>query len=381
MNSLRRRLGIAVAVALLGSGCSINIEHQGRSARPTSELESSVDGWVGEALDSGAIAGLSLAVWQGDELRFAKGYGSADLENDVPAAAETVYRIGSITKQFTAAAIMRLVERGDVVLENDIGDYVGFPTGDHRVTVHQLLNHTSGIKSYTGLGEAWTRTIPLPITHDLLFGLLADQPFDFAPGDEWRYNNTGFYLLGMIVENITDSSYADYLQQEIFDPLGLEDTSYCDEKKLIPHRAEGYENEDGELVNDDLIDMTHPFAAGALCSNVLDLLRWQQALESGEVVSAASYERMTTPAPLNDRTALDYGYGFGVDMVDDHRRVAHGGGINGFVTMAARYPDDDLNVIVLTNTPGPIASDLERRIARAALGLPEAEDGEETSFP
>lgn len=376
MTPSRRSLPIVFAAALALPGCSIDIDHQGPSRRPASELESSVDRWASEAIDSGAVAGLSVAVRQGDDLQFAKGYGSADLENNVPAAAETVYRIGSITKQFTAAAIMQLVERGDVVLESDIGEYVDFDTGDHRVTVDQLLNHTSGIKSYTGLGEAWTSTIPLPVTHDFLLGLVVNEPFDFAPGVEWRYNNTGYYLLGMIVENVTDSSYADYLQKEVFDPLELDGTSYCDEKRLIPHRAEGYENEDGALVNDDLIDMTHPFAAGALCSNVLDLLRWQRALEGGEVVTAASYERMTTPALLNDGSAQEYGFGLGVDTVGDHRRVAHGGGINGFVTMSARYPDDDLDVIVLTNTPGPTASDLETRIARAALGLPEAEDDE-----
>ncbi|HJO03367.1 MAG TPA: serine hydrolase domain-containing protein [Acidobacteriota bacterium] len=381
MSSLQRRVGIVAAWTLLAAGCSIDIEHQSSSPRAVSELESSTDRWANEAVDNGAVAGLSLAVRQGDKLQFAKGYGSADLENGVLAAAETVYRIGSITKQFTAAAIMQLVERGKVALDDEIGEYVDFPTGGHRVTVHQLLNHTSGIKSYTGLGDVWTRTIPLPVTHEVLFGLLTDIPFDFAPGDEWRYNNTGFYLLGVIVENVTDKSYEEYLQQEVFDPLGLDDTSYCDEKKLIPHRAEGYESEDGELVNDDLIDMTHPFAAGALCSNVIDLLRWQQALERGEVVSAESYALMTTPTALNDSTETDYGYGIGVDTVEDHRRIAHGGGINGFVTMAARYPDDDLNVIVLTNTPGPTASDLEQRIARAALGLPEAPEDEEAEVP
>ena len=381
MSSLRRRLGIVAACTVLVPGCSIDIEHQGSSPRPISELESSVDGWAHEALESRAVAGLSVAVSQGDKLQFAKGYGSADLENSVSAVAETVYRIGSITKQFTAAAIMQLVERGDVVLENDIAEYVAFPTGDRRVTVHHLLNHTSGIKSYTDLGEKWTSTIPLAITHDMLFGLLADQPFDFAPGYEWRYNNTGFYLLGVIVENVTDTSYSEYLQQEIFDPLGLDSTSYCDEKKLIPHRAEGYESEDGDLVNDELIDMTHPFAAGALCSNVLDLLRWQRALEEGGVVSEASYKLMSTPATLNDGAALEYGYGLGVDTLGGHRRVAHSGGINGFVTIAARYPDEDLSVIVLTNTPGATASQLEERIARVALGLPEAKGDEEAEIP
>ena len=381
MDSVHLRMRIAFACALVALGCSIDIKHQGSPPHPITELESSTDAWVSAAIDSGAIAGLSLAVSQGNELQFAKGYGSADLENDVAASAQTVYRIGSITKQFTAAAIMQLVERGRVVLENEIGEYVDFPTNGNQVTVHQLLNHTSGIKSYTGLGEEWRKTTPLAVTHDWILGLLIGQPFDFVPGNEWRYNNSGYYLLGMIIENVANTSYAAYLQQEIFEPLGLVNTSYCDEKKLIPHRAEGYENEDGELVNDDLIDMTHPFAAGALCSNVLDLLRWQQGLEHGEVVSTASYELMTTPAPLNDGTELDYGYGLGIDTLDNHRRIAHGGGINGFVTMAARYPDDDLSVIVLTNTPGPTASDLEKRIAQAALGLPGREEDEGDNLP
>ncbi len=380
MSSLRHRVGIVVACAFLAPGCAIDIEHEGPSRGSASPLEQRTDTWANEALDSGDVAGLSIAVWQGGEMLFAKGYGLADIENDVAATAETVFRIGSITKQFTAAAIMQMVERGEVGLQDDIHDYVDFSTDGNTVTVHQLLNHTSGIKSYTGLGDAWTSTIPVAVTHADLFGLLAGHPFDFVPGDAWSYNNTGFYLLGVIIENVSGTSYSDYLDTQIFDPLGLDDTTYCDEKKLILRRAEGYENQDGELVNDDLIDMTHPFAAGALCSNVGDLLRWQRALENGEVVSVASYERMATPAALNDGSGLEYGYGLGVGMLDDHRRIAHGGGINGFVTMASRYPDDDLSVIVLTNTPSPTASQLEECIARAALGLPEAEE-EETGAP
>ncbi len=381
MSSLRQRMGITVGCAVLAAGCAIDIEHEGPSRGPATPLERSADAWAQEALDNGEVAGLSVAVWHDGQLRFAKGYGLADIENDLPATAETVYRIGSITKQFTAAAIMQLIEQGQIGLDNDIGEYVEFPTDGNRVTVHQLLNHTSGIKSYTGLGEEWTSTIPLPATHESLLGLLSGKPFDFAPGDEWSYNNTGFYLLGVIIENVSGTSYSDYLDAQIFDPLGLDDTTYCDEKKLIARRAEGYENEDGELVNDDPIDMTQPFAAGALCSNVGDLLRWQRALEAGEVVSAESYDRMTTTAALNDGSDLDYGYGLGVGTLIDHRRIAHGGGINGFVTMASRYPDDDLSVVVLTNTAGSTAAQLEERIARAALELPEAEEDEEAGGP
>jgi CubicO group peptidase (beta-lactamase class C family) len=216
------------------------------------------------------------------------------------------------------------------------------------------------------------------MSHEDFLALILDKPFDFSPGDEWRYNNSGYYLLGMIVENVSGSSYAAYVEQTLVAPLGLKRTTYCDEKRLIPGRAEGYELEDGELVNDDPISMTQPFAAGSLCSTVLDLLRWQAALESGKVVSSGSYTRMTTVATLNDGEATRYGYGLGVGDLDGHLRVSHGGGINGFVTHLASYPDDDLRVVVLTNTPGPTATQLSEQIARYALGLPPpaAEDEE-----
>jgi len=361
-------ISVAASLLLL-SACALSVEHEERGAR-ISDLEVQVDQWAQEALDEGAVAGISVAVEHDGEILVAKGYGMADLEQDVAASKNTVYRIGSITKQFTAAAIMQLVEAGQVRLDAPIQEYVDFPTGDHEVTVEQLLHHTSGIKSYTSLGEEWTRTVPLDVTHEELLGLVVDEPFDFGPGDEWRYNNSGYYLLGVIVENVTDGTYPDYVEQTLAAPLGLERTTYCDEKRLIPGRAEGYELEDGELVNDDPISMTQPFAAGSMCSTVLDLLHWQAALESGEVVSPESYARMTTEGTLNDGEATGYGYGLRVGDLDGHLRVSHGGGINGFVTHLASYPDDDLRVVVLTNTPGPTVGRLSEWIAREALGLP-----------
>ena len=360
---------LAVAATGLLTACALSVEHQ-PAGEGVSDLEIQVDKWAEAALADGTVAGLSVAVEQDGELQLAKGYGMADLEQDVAADRSTVYRIGSITKQFTAAAIMQLVEAGQISLDAPIQEYVDFPTGDHEVTVEHLLHHTSGIKSYTSLGEEWARTIPLPVSHEEILALIVDKPFDFSPGDEWRYNNSGYYLLGMIVENVSGSSYAAYVEQTLVAPLGLKRTTYCDEKRLISGRAEGYEFEDGELVNDDPISMTQPFAAGSLCSTVLDLLRWQAALESGEVVNSGSYTRMTTVATLNDGEATRYGYGLGVGDLDGHLRVSHGGGINGFATYLASYPDDDLRVVVLTNTPGLTATQLSEQIARYALGLP-----------
>lgn len=200
-------------------------------------------------------------------------------------------------------------------------------------------------------------------------GLVSSKPFDFAPGEQYLYNNSGYYLLGMIIEQVTGESYRAYMQTDVFDRLGLAATTYCDERRIIKHRAEGYEHEDGELVNDEFLSMDQPFAAGALCSDVLDLLKWQRALEHGEVVSEASYRQMTTPGALIDGTRLEYGFGLSLGELEGHRRVRHGGGINGFRTMLARYPDDDLSIVVLTNTPGPTAGRVAERIARLVLGL------------
>jgi len=355
--------------------CALSVEHQEGGAS-VSVLERTVDRWAEEALASGVVAGFSIAVEKDGEMLVAKGYGMADIEQDVAAADDTVYRIGSITKQFTAAAIMRLVQDGEIDLQAPIQDYVDFPTGDHVVTVEHLLHHTSGIKSYTGLGWAWRRTVPLAVTHDELLGLVRDEPFDFDPGAEYRYNNSGYYLLGVIIENLTGMTYSDYVEQELAAPLGLERTTYCDEKRIIAGRAEGYEFEEGALVNDDPISMTQPFAAGSMCSTVTDLLKWQTALENEEVVGAASYAQMTTSGILNNGERTEYGYGLGLRELEGHRRVAHGGGINGFSTMLVSFPDDRVRITVLTNTPGPTAGPLTNRIEREVLGLgpaPEAE--------
>ncbi len=371
---MKKPLHLALLLPLTLGGCALSVEHQ-EAGESVTELELTVDRWAKEFLDDGIVAGLSVGIAANGETLLNKGYGLADIEQDVPATDDTVYRIGSITKQFTAAAMMRLVESGQIDLHAPIGPYVDFPTGDHTVTVEQLLWHTSGIPSYTGLGERWRKTVPLDVEHTELLGLVLEEPFDFAPGAEYRYNNTGYYLLGMIVENITGGSYADYVERELAAPLRLSRTHYCDEKRILPGRAEGYELVDGALVNDDPISMTQPFAAGALCSTVGDLLRWQSALASGEVVSMESYARMTSDGLLSDGDPIGYGYGLGLGDLEGHAVVRHGGGINGFATMLVYFPEDDVQITVLTNTPAPVAGPLTEKIARHMLDLePAAEE-------
>lgn len=330
-----------------------------------------VDSIVQAEMARSNTPGMSVAVQQKGELLLARGYGMADVETSVPATAETVYRIGSITKQFTSASIMQLVEAGKLRLDDPITKYLpDYPTQGNTVTIHHLLTHISGIKSYTSLGPRfWSEISRLDVSDSALVATFKDQPFDFAPGAKYQYNNSAYYLLGVIIEKVTGLPYRKYINEKLLPPLGLRSTMYCEEGLIIPHRAQGYEYRNGKLSNDDPISMNTPGAAGALCSTVLDLLEWRSALFGGRVVSNASLERMTTPARLNDGSATNYGYGLGIGKLEGHRAVSHGGGINGFITQLAYYPDDDVTVAVLGNLGSAPSSRVAQLIARVVLGI------------
>lgn len=362
---------LPLTILLLVCSCSDNpalaSTYQGGPLWGTA-LTEKIDSLAEATLESGPVAALGIGVKRGDDLLLAKGYGLADVENQVPARAETVFRIGSITKQYTAASIMQLVEAGEIGLEDPITKFFpDYPTQGHEVTVRRLLNHTSGIRSYTGL-EAWRPKRTLDLTDQELVDLFKNEPFDFEPGESYLYNNSAFYLLGMIIEVVSGESYRDYVKAHLFEPLGLSGSMYCDEQPIIPWRAEGYAIEDGNLVNDAYLSMNQPGAAGALCSTVPDLLVWTAALRSNEVVSSESYAQMTTRGTLNDGSDIGYGFGLGVGEFEGQPTVSHGGGINGFVTMMAHYPDSDLDIVVLSNTESGAPGQVTEMIARWALG-------------
>jgi len=342
-------------------------------AQDTRALLHYVDSVATAAVAEKSIAGVSVAVVKSGRTVLAKGYGFADLENDVPATAETVYRIGSITKQFTSAAIMRLMEQSKLSLDDTLQKFLpAFPTQGNRVTVRHLLTHTSGIKSYTSLGPKWARVVRLDLVTDSLVALFANEPFDFKPGDAYRYNNSGYFLLGMIIEKLSGKPYGQYLKDEFFTPLGLKSTMYCDQAPLIKHRAQGYATPPsggGGFTNAEPLSMTQPYAAGSLCSTVNDLVVWTQALSSGKVVSPASYKLMSTPGTLNDGKPITYGFGLGTGTLGGHPQVSHNGGINGFVAELHHYPNDSVITVVLTNTGALTAVQLERLIARRTLGI------------
>jgi len=344
-----------------------------------SELDEQIRAIVESKVREPGTVGVSVAVARGDDFVFAEGFGFADLEHQIPATKNTVYRIGSVTKQFTAAAIMKLIEAGELALDDDLRDHFdGFDTGDKTVTIEQLLTHTSGIRSYTSLGPKWLSKTRLDLSHDELLGLVAEEPFDFEPGRDWRYNNTGYYLLGVLIEELLLETYADHMRAAFFEPLGMESTRYGSHRDIIPNRAQGYEMTPAGLRNCDFLSMNQPFAAGALLSTVVDLIRWQRGLVSGAAVSPASFDKMKTAGHDPSGRSTFYGYGLQIGELMGATRIGHGGGIHGFLSYLAWYPEHDVTVVVLANSMSAASpSRIETEIARAVLGL----SNRETAVP
>jgi CubicO group peptidase (beta-lactamase class C family) len=334
-------------------------------------VPAAVDAIVREAIATGPIVGLSVAVARQGKILFAAGYGHADLESGARATPATIYHLGSITKPLTAAAVVQLVEAGKVAPEDELTRFFpDYPVQGHRVTVHHLLNHTSGIKNYL-MVPRWQEMVRLDLGHEQLVGMFRSEPFDFPPGARFSYSNSGYYLLGLIIEQAAGLSYPDYLKTRMFDPLGMASAAACEHRPVVKGRARGYEVVDGVVLNAEYFSMTHAYAAGAVCASALDLLKWVRALAEGRVVSPASFRRMAAPGTLTDGTQVEYGYGLASSFLEGHPRVSHIGGIRGFASQFAHYPDDDLTVVVLTNTENAKAATIEARIARAVLGLPE----------
>ena len=339
-----------------------------RVALAQNDLPARIDALVTEVMADESSAGVAVEVVRKGQVIVRKGYGKANVELDVPMTERNVFRIGSITKQFTAAAIMRLVERGKLKLDDDVGKLLpDAPLSGKHVTIAQLLTHTSGIKNYTELKEIRE---PLPLPKERLYALLKDQPFDFEPGQGWHYSNSNYYLLGLIIEKISGRKYRDFLRDDVIARAGLKNTTYCDNDPIVPNRAEGYSPDGPHLKNAAPIDMSAPFAAGALCSTVDDLVAWSQALAGGKVVTPASFAKMTTPVKVpGDGKGPQYGFGLGLGAREGHRRIGHNGGINGFTSSLATFPDDGLTVVVLANTDGGIPDTLVARIVGEVLGL------------
>ncbi len=346
-------------------------QSHGDAAVDDAALIEQIDTIAEETLAQPGAVGLQIAVARGDELILAKGFGLADVENEVPMTASSMLRIGSVTKQYTAALILKLAEEGKLSLDDALTTYVDYPVGHREVTIRHLLNHTSGIPSYTGLDEFWKKHSSRDLTDEEMLELVRDRPFDFEPGERFLYNNTGYYLLGMIIAKVTGRTYADALHVHLLEPLGLEETRYDMNMDIVPHRARGYTISPIGLANAQPIGMRNPGAAGGLIATAADVLRWQQLLVSGSVVSDESYQKMIEPTRLADGSTENYGFGLATAERFDKSMVLHSGGINGFSSMLLYIPDEQLHVAVLSNNAAVVAGEPAMRIAAAALGIAE----------
>lgn len=295
------------------------------------------------------IPALSLAVIHDGETVVAKGYGLANLEWNVPARADTVYEIGSLTKSFTASAILMLVEAGQIHLDEGIGKHIPNtpPAWDH-VHVRHLLAHTSGIRSYT----EGTDILPLfrndHIQEEILRSVI-DLPLDFIPGEEWAYSNTGYYLLGMILERVSGRSYWEFLAERIFEPLGMTATRPSSPKTIVSHRASGYNLTQDGLENRDAITSTSAWSAGSLLSTVLDMAKWDAALCSHDIHDRSTLEQMWRSEKLNNGLDTIYGFGWLVDDMCGHKHIWHNGGTAGFHVTFSRFIEEKLSIVLLTN--------------------------------
>ena len=299
---------------------------------------------------------------------FSKAYGFADLEFAVHADEETMFRIGSVTKQFTAAGILKLAERGKLAVDDPLTKFLpDYPTHGHEITLRHLLTHTSGVHNYTNLGPEWERVQARELSDAELVALWQDLPLDFAPGEKWNYSNSGYYLLGMVIAKVSGSSYADFLRETFFEPLKLTRTRYDSNGEVIPNRAQGYAFEEGKSWNDRFLGMSQPGAAGGLLSTAGDLVRWQRALVTGQVVSSESYLEMTTPFLLDNGRETGYGMGLQLDAQAGEPCVWHGGGIFGFNSVLLYFPGEKLSIGVISNSEGLRADALGAELARALL--------------
>ncbi len=303
---------------------------------------------------------------------FENAYGLGDEEWSASNTIHTKFRIASLSKQFTAACILLLQERGRLNVHDPISRYMSdLPASWQAITIHQLLTHTSGIPNSTNSSEN-TRIDRTGATPQQLIGLVTDKPMDFKPGTRWNYSNTGYILLGMIVEKISGQSYADFLQANIFEALGMRDSGYDIAKDILKERASGYEITDGHIANADFIDMSVPFSAGGIYSTVEDLYRWSEALaENGKLLSADSLKQMFTEYPEATHEGQHYGYGVVISRLKFGKLLYyHGAGVKGFSSSLQRYPKDRVCIVVLSNLDSYKPWELGDHIASDLFGLP-----------
>jgi CubicO group peptidase (beta-lactamase class C family) len=341
------------------------------TATPAESLAQQLDDYVRQYEKAGLFMGTVLVADQG-KVVLQKGYGLANREKGISNAPDTKFRIGSLTKQFTAALVLQLVEQGKLKLDGKVVDYLpGYPPAGSQITLHQLLAHTAGLPDYTALPTFPTvmRSHQEPAQ---LLALFSGLPLEFSPGSQYRYSNSNYVLLGAIIEKVTGKPYAQVFQENIARPFKLKATSVDVVEAADPRRAAGYQPTPTGLLPTPPINLTVPYAAGAITSTALDLYRWSQALDGGKVLSEASKKQLFTPVLKN------YAYGWMVfnakigAEADTTLIQEHNGGINGFSSFLVRVPQSQQVIVLLDNHNSQALGDLRRGLLRILHHQPAA---------
>ncbi|MFH1118350.1 MAG: serine hydrolase [Bacteroidota bacterium] len=322
-----------------------------------------------------AEPGATVLIARKGDVIYRKAFGMANLELGVPMQPEMVFEIGSMTKQFTAVSLLMLMEQGKINLTDEITKFIPeYPTQGQKITIHHLMNHTSGIKSYTDMQE-WFPLWRKDMTPMEMIDVFKNQPMDFAPGEKYLYNNSAYFILGYIIEKASGQSYAGFLEENIFKPLKMNSTYYGSHKQIIPNRAAGYQHQDG-FTNAEYLSLTQPYSAGSIMSNVDDLLKWQIAIRDNKLVRKETIELAYTDYKTNDGKPIHYGYGWALSDINGSATIEHGGGIFGYTTNGIWLPGEDVYVVMLTNRDDIGPADISTRLAALAIGKPYPEAAE-----
>jgi len=335
----------------------------------TKQLTAEYDKLLSEQFKPGET-GCAALVAKNGQIIYQKAFGMANLELGVPMQPDMVFRIGSITKQFTAVAILQLMEQGKLSLQDDITKFIpDYPTQAYTITIEHLLTHTSGIKSYTGMLD-YLKNVRTDMKPEEVIAMFKNQPMEFAPGTKWNYNNSGFFLLGYIIEKVTGKTYAEYLQENFFTPLGMTSSCYGSDTKIIKNRASGYQPGDDGAQNSDYCSMTQPYSAGSIMSTVGDLFKWHQAVHSYKLVKKETIDKAFTEYKLTNGDGTGYGYGWFLSQLQGSPTIEHGGGIFGYLTSSIYLPAEDVFVALFSNNVGKEPEFTSLKMAALTIGKP-----------
>lgn len=292
--------------------------------------------------------GCATLIAKNGKVIYEKAFGMADIELNLPAVTDHIFRIGSITKQFTAVAILQLYEQGKIDLNDEIQQYVqDFPVYPKKITIRHLLTHTSGIKNLTDMDSLVIKQTPYSAQE--LIGLFKDKPLDFEPGEKYSYSNSGYILLGCIIEKVSGKTYADYIKTNIFNQLGMADAYYDSSARIIKNRVKGYDLDSAyQLVNAAWLNTTFPYSAGGLIMTVRDYFKWHTGLLTHQLIKKETLQKAWTPFQLNDSTFTKYGYGWTLGEVLGSKTLEHGGHINGFNCKVTYLPQEDILAVTFS---------------------------------